>query len=258
MNNFALSGCNIGQDVHKLATRQVAYLAAPQPLHPLHGEVFKEQLVVSIRQIMGKFEEPVTALVDHELMQARDGRFRLAPVVGKLDLVGHLALGGLQFGHSRAIVQRAFNLFTVRRGEECFQPKVKARAFTRRGLMNWVTLFLNNEVQIKIAKTVTLDSDSLDIRAQWRVPFGREIAAFAELIDNAPDLDLVTLKQLPAGLFKRKAAVLLDFLEAWGRGLYLALEIAKEQLIGFINALDNVLSRLGVNLDPVAVLRQAL
>ena len=206
MNNLALSGCNMGQNIHEFAACQVANLATPKPLHPPHGEVFKEQVVVSVRQVVGKLEEPVTAAVDNRLIDTGDIRLRLAPVVGKLDLVGHLALGGLQFGHSRAIVQRAFNLFTVRRGEECFQPKVKARAFTRRGLMNWVTLFLNNEVQIKIAKTVTLDSDSLDIRAQWRVPFRRAPLRRAGTVVRTivPPLSRGRLRREPRLPFRRE------------------------------------------------------
>jgi hypothetical protein len=73
MNNFAFSGCDIGQDRHELRSGKVAYLAAPKGLHPFHAEVFKEQLVVSIGQVVGKFEEPVAALVDYGLIEPIPG-----------------------------------------------------------------------------------------------------------------------------------------------------------------------------------------
>jgi hypothetical protein len=68
------------------------------------------------------------------------------------------------------------------------------------------------------------------------------------------NLDFVPIKQLPASLFQREAAVLLDFLKARRRGLHLALEITKEQLIRFIDALHNVLNRLATDHMPVVVL----
>lgn len=249
MNNFALSGCDIGQDSHKLATGKVAYLAAPQGLHSLHAKVFKEELVISIGQVVRKLKEPVTALIDHALMQARDGRFGLAPIRRKLDFAGQLALGGLQFSHSLTIVQRTINLFTVRRSEESFQTKVESCAVTRQDAVGLVDLFLNDEVQKKIAKTITLNGDSLNVR--WN------IAAFAEFIDLTLNADLVVLKQLPTGLFEGETAVLLDLLKTWGRRSHFALEIAKEQLIGFVNALDNILDRLATNHVPMAVFGQA-
>ena len=250
MNDFALSSGNIGQDRHELGSGEIAYLAAPQSLHPSHVEVFKEQLIVLVRQFMGKLEEPITATVDHCLIDAGNIGFRLAPVVGELDLAGDLALCGLQFSHCSAIVQRAFNVFIVRRLEEDFQAKVESCAVTCQNSGTLVDFLLNDEVQPEIAKTITLDGDSLDVC--W------DIARLAELIDNAANLNLVIVEQLPAALFHRKAAIPLDLLKAWGRGLHLALEIAKEQLVGFIDALRNVLNRLAINQVPMAVLGQFL
>lgn len=57
--------------------------------------------------------------------------------------------------------------------------------------------------------------------------------------------------ELPSSLFEREGRILLNLLESWWACANLALEIAKEQLIGFINALNNVLNGLRANKIPV-------
>ena len=254
MNNFALSGRDIGQDAHEFRSGKVAYLTTPQSLHPLHAEVFKEQVVVLICQVVGQLEEPVTALVDHRLIDAGNVRFSFAPVIGKLDLAGHLATCLFQFSHCLAIVQRTFNFLTVRRSEESLQTKVESCAVTCQDTVAWVDLFLNDEVEPDIAKTITLDGDGLDIG--WNT--GAHWARLAELIDNPLDLDFIAVKQFPTSLFQREAAVLLDLLKAWGRGLYLALKVAEKQLVRLIDTLYDILNRLATDKVPMAVLGQPL
>ena len=52
MNNLAFGGCNITQYAHELGTGQVVYFATPKSLHPLHGQIFKEQLIILVGQLM--------------------------------------------------------------------------------------------------------------------------------------------------------------------------------------------------------------
>ena len=127
-DGLPLQAGNMLENAHELGSSQVANLATPQSSHSFHGQVFKEQPVVAVGQLMGEFEEPVPPLVDHGLIQAGDVGFSLLPVVGEFDLARQLALSGFQFGQSLTIEQRAFNLFAVRCDKESFQPKVKACA----------------------------------------------------------------------------------------------------------------------------------
>jgi hypothetical protein len=50
------------EDAHKFGASQIAYLATPKALHPLHGQIFKIQAVVAVRQLVSQLEEPITAL----------------------------------------------------------------------------------------------------------------------------------------------------------------------------------------------------
>lgn len=56
MNKLAFGGSNIAQNAHELGTGNVAYLATPKALHPLHGKVFKEQLVVLVGEFVRQLE----------------------------------------------------------------------------------------------------------------------------------------------------------------------------------------------------------
>jgi hypothetical protein len=72
MNDFPFGGCHIAQDAHEFRAGQVAYFATPQGLHPLHVQVFKEEIIELIGQLMRQFEKPIAALVDRRLMNTGD------------------------------------------------------------------------------------------------------------------------------------------------------------------------------------------
>ena len=215
-DNLALFVGNMLEDAHALRTRQVANLAPPKGLHTLHIQVLKEEMIKSIGQLVGELKEPVTTLIDDCLIDARHNQLGLLPAAREFNLSGKVLLGDLQFSHCLTIVQRTFNIFSSRGNQESFQPKVKPDAVTRSELIILGYIFLYHKVQIEIAEAITFDGDSLDVR--WN------IARLAELVDFALNLYLVAVKKFPARLFKREAAVLLDFLKAWRRGLNLVLE----------------------------------
>lgn len=244
-NRFALDVRNMLENAHELGTGQVANLAAPKGLHSLHGKVFKVQMIVAVSQVMGQLEEPVTALVDHPLIKAGDNRLGFLPATGKLHFAGKILLGDLQFSHCLTIVQRAFNLFAVRCDEEGFQPKVKACAFARHGLIVFCDFFLYHKVQVEIVKTIPLDGDSLNVR--WY------ITAFAEFVDTTLNADLVAVQQLPPRLLESERAILSHLLKAGRGSAYFPLEITKEQGVGSINAVNNVLNGLTANQRPMLI-----
>jgi len=197
-----------------------------------------------------QLEEPVPAPVDDSLIKPCNVRFGFLPVVRTLHFAGQGALGSLQGVQGLAIVQGACNRLSVRCGEESLQAKIKACAVTRHDLSGLACGFLNHKVQIEIAQRVALNRHSLDVR--WN------LAAFEVLVHLALDGDLVAVQQLPARLLEGEAAVLLDFLEAWRPRAHLALVIAKEQLVRLVNALHDVLDRLGAYQVPMAILGQPL
>lgn len=247
-DNLTLTGSDVLENAHKLGAGQVAYLATPQGLHPLHGEVFKEEMIIAVGQLMGQFKEPITALVDDPLINAGNVRFGLLPAVRELDFTGKVLLGGLQFSEGLTIIQRTFNFFSLRCGEKDFQPEVKARAVARHGLIIWINFFLNHKVEIEIAKTIPLDGDGLNIH--WK------ITALAEFVDYVLNADTIIIKEFPTRLFECEGAILLDLLKARGSSLEILLEIAKKQTIGFVNAVNNVLNCLATNQIPVLVVRK--
>ncbi len=258
MNNLAFSGCNVAQNSHELATSQIAYFAPPQSLHPLHAQVFKEQLVELIGQEVGDFEEPVTALVNHSLMNARDNLAGFLPAARELNLAGKILLRLFQFSHCFTIVQWRFNLLTVRCGEEGFQTKVKPCAVTRHGLIVLVWFRLDHEVEVEIAERITFDGDRL--RPQWGPASGRgwNITRLGELVDHTLNANSVFVEQLPPCLLEGERTISLHLLEAGRAGSNFTLEVAKEQLVALVDALDNILNRLRTDKVPVAILRQLL
>lgn len=244
-DDLTLNVGNMLEDAHKLGTCQITYLASPKRVHSLHGQVFKEEMIVGIGQFVGKFEEPVTALIDDCLIDTRDNHLGFFPTAREFNFAGKVLLGDLQFSHGLTKVQRTFNIISNIGDQESFQTKVKPDAVTRSELIVLGAFFLYHEVQIEIAKTVTLDGDSLDVC--WNV------ARLAELVDRSLNLDFIAVQQLPTRLLEREATILLDFLKAWGRGLNLVLEIAKEELIPLVDTLNNVLNRLTTHQIPVRI-----
>jgi hypothetical protein len=134
-DNFTLDVGNVFEDAHKFGAGQIAYLATPKALHPLHGQIFKIQGVIAIRQLVSQLEKPITAAVDYSLIDTRDNPLRLAPSTQIFDLAGKILLGLLEFGHCLPIVQRAFNLLAVRSCEKSLQAKIKTGAVTRQTIV---------------------------------------------------------------------------------------------------------------------------
>lgn len=121
MNRLAFGGRYITQDAHELGARKVTHFATPHGLHPLHGKVFKEQLIVPVRQFVCQLEEPIAATVDNALVDTDNVGFCFMPILRPLNLARHLALSKAQFSKSLAIVQGRFNRLPLRRGEESLQ-----------------------------------------------------------------------------------------------------------------------------------------
>ena len=63
MNSLALDRSDILKDRNKLRASQVGHLLAPQLDHALEVEVFHEDVVKSVGQVVSEFEEPVGALI---------------------------------------------------------------------------------------------------------------------------------------------------------------------------------------------------
>lgn len=250
MNNLAFDTRHIAQDAHELGACKVANFASPQALHPLHGEVFKKQAVVSFGQLMRQLEKPIAATINDTLVDARDNPAGFLPTPRELYLAGKVLLGLFECGHCLAIVQRRFNRLAVRRSEESLQSKIKTRAVTRRGLVALVDFFLYYKVEPKIVECIALDCYRFDAK--------RNVAALAVLVDSALNVDTIATEQFPTRLLERERGVLLNLLKGWRCGLNLALEIAKEQLVGAVNALGYVLDGLRTHKIPVGIARQFL
>jgi len=250
MNNFAFDGGDVGKNTHELAAGKVTNFATPQRLHPLHAQVFKEQIVKLIGQEVRDFEEPITAFIHHPLIDAGYNLSGFLPSTRKLNFACQVLLSKFQFDHRFTIVQRAFNRLSIGCGEECLQTKVEPCAVTCHGLIVLVDWFINNKVHKEIAERITFNCDRLD--AIWN------ITRLGELINIALNTNSVFVEQLPPCLLEGERTISLHLLEAGRAGSNFTLEVAKEQLIALVDALDNILNRLRTDKVPVAMLRQLL
>ena len=244
---FALG--NIVHDAHELSSGKVADLAPPKGLHSLHGKVFKVQIVVAVGQVMRQFEEVVTTTINHTLMDARDFASGLVPVVGKFYFSRKVALC------LGKVVKRLFQkkrrvvFCLIRCLQEGFKSEVEPNGDVTLPVGN-CDVFLNHKVDVQITKRITLNRDGLDV--------SRYLTAFAELIDAALNTNLVTTKQFPTSLLEREARILLHFLELWWGSLDTGFQIAEEQFVCTIDALDYILNGLTANHAPEGILGQFL
>lgn len=241
--DLSLRRCNIGKDVHELGACQVADLATPQGLHPFHVQVFKEEIIVAIRESMGELKKEVSATINNVLIESGNSILGFLPIVRAFAFTRHSALSMFQVGQGLPIVQRAFNLFSVRCDKKCFQTKIETCAVTCHGSITLVWFDFYHKVEIEIAKRITFNCDRLN--ARWN------IARFTKLIDAALNFDTIRVEQLPTRLFQCEGGILFNFLESGRACANLAFEVAKEQLIGFVDAVNNVLDGLGTNKIPV-------
>jgi hypothetical protein len=62
------------------------------------------------------------------------------------------------------------------------------------------------------------------------------------LIDSIPYLDSITTQKLVSSLLKSERLIFLDFLKTWWSDSFFV--VLKEQLVGFINALTDILNGL--------------
>jgi hypothetical protein len=251
-DNLALFVGNVLENAHELTASQVTHLAPPKSLHTLHRQVFKEEMIKRIGQFVGKLEEPIAALIHDRLMDSSDNHLGFLPAAREFNFTRKVLLGDLEFSHSLTKVQRTFNVFSNIGNQESFHTKVEPGAVTRPELIALVDFFLYHKVEPEIAKTVPFDRDRLDV--------GWNIARLAEFVDHTLNANLVTLKQFPTCLLERERTILFDLLKAWGCGthLVLVLEVAKEKLIAFVNALNNILNGLGTYEIPMSVLSKLL
>lgn len=247
MHQLTLTGCDVLQNVAKLAKGDVSNLPAPEPVHGFDIQRFQNDDVKAVSQIMGQLEEPITPLVGDPLMNAVQVVFGFPPVSGAFHFPGHSAVRLADVVQASFEELRRSNLFAVRESQEGFQTEVCAND----GVTQSVDFFLfrlNRKADEQLPKWSTLDRDRLD-RAE-------NFPAFAELIDPTTDADLVGTDQLPTGLLEGERAIAFHLLKA-GTGKPLANLpgfVLEEKLITAINPLANILNGLSVYHVPKLIL----
>ena len=135
---------------------------------------------------------------------------------------------------------RRLNTKALRTCQERFQPKIKTSDFTRLDFDLWNWLGVNDYSHKKFSQRSALNGDGLD--------FSLNGSGVPELINPLPYLDAIAAQELIASLLQCERLVLFDLLKTGGSDSFLVM--LKKQLIGFLNALANVLHRLRTDLLP--------
>ena len=205
----------------------------------------KEKVVVAVGQRVGQLEEPIASLVDHPLVQTGHPTPGLMPVVAPFVLARQRTLGGTQGVQGLREVERADNFAPVTADQERLETEVEPNGAVTLPVGN-VDVFLDNEGEGEIAERVALN--------RYRFNGVGKLTRFAELVNVSLDADAVAAQQRPARLLERERTVLPDLLELGRRGLDARLAIAKEERVGAVNALANVLPGLTAHQGVVRVL----
>lgn len=248
MNQFTLCLSDVLQNISELAKGNVTDLAAPQLMHGLDIQRFQDDDVKAVGQAVGQLKEPVTPLVGNPFVQSGKVSLGFSPVLRTFPLPRHCAVGLANFSQGRSEPFRRMDGFTARQGEEGLQTEVRADDGVTQSVGRFFLARINGKAKEQFAKLVTLNGDRLD-RAE-------NFPAFAELVDQLANADTVRTDQLPAGLFQRERAIVLDLAKA--RAIKLLCDFAflvlKEKLVATIKALANVLYGLRTDHTPKLVL----
>ncbi len=254
MNGLAFGTGNVFKCANERTESEVTYFAAPEAFHTLNIEVFQDDGIEPVGQVVGGLELPVTALVGNLFVRLRELVFGFLAIARSILFARQ---GTILSGN---VVQRALEEFRcsnviggIYSGQELFQTKVETRHVTGRDInLRKVIVSLYREAKPEVAALVAFH------RHCFYVAVDR--AGLAKLIHSAIDANLVAAKQFPTTLLKREGLVLLDFFEAWASILATSFTLLglKKYLVRTVQTFNNILYRLGIDHAPERILGQLL
>lgn len=137
------------------------------------------------------------------------------------------------------------NLCTIGANQECFEAEVETRAFTRRGSVDRPLRDIEAEVSGQVAGGIALDGYRFDLAFDG--PGQRD---FVVTLADAKAI----ARKLPSRLRQREGFGFGNLAIGWRASVL----FAKELLVTFLDAENDVLNRLRAELLPVGILRQLL
>ena len=228
------------KDQHELTEAVVAHLPTPELLHTPKVQVLDRDQVVVIAQLVGPFEEPVSALVsraDGNLSKLDSG---LAPVDTAFVLARKTAVRfsvGLDILLEKARRAQTGAVWKRQKHREAEVQSHRVRYFLVWGRM--LCGLNNTETEPETSRTVSFDRNGFYL--------SRHGSAFDKAMDPAPDTDTALTEVGPSRLLEREAGIAQAFLEA---GPSYALGVFEEAVIGFVETLYDVLDGLRAEALP--------
>ncbi len=254
VNGLAFGAGNMSKCTNKRTESKIAHLATPKALHGVNIEVFQDDGIELVGQVVGRLELPVTSLVGNLFVCLRE------LVFGFLTIARSILLAGQGTVFNSNIIQRTLKEFRrnniisrVYSGQELFQTKIETRHVTGRDINLWkVIVNLYREAKPKVAALVAFHGHCFNVAV--------DLAGLTKLVRSAINANLIPAKQFPATLFQGERLVLLNFLEFWASMLAagFALLGLEKHLVRTVQALNNILYCLRIDHAPERILRQLL
>ncbi len=246
VDRFALLGCDVLENVHKGCKSQVGYFAAPERFHTGDIEVFDDDDIVTVCEVVCQLEKPVPALVGDTLVGFGKGELGFAAVVAALLLEVEFTVQAANLFNRSLVEKRVFNLRAVAEGQEDFQPEVYAHDVTRCDRFG-IRSVVYGEEKPDVAQLVPLDCDCFDMAVY--------LPALAEFVDATMYADAVAAHELPAIFSHGKRFVQFYLFEGRTSGVLSIITglVVEETLIGGVQAKDNIFYDLAAYQLPVGV-----
>lgn len=189
---------------------------------------------------MSPLPKPVRPSISNILMLANQVESCLLPVVRAFNLAGKLST--CFFNSIQALLEklRRFNTETFRTCQECFQSEVKTSDFTRLDLNLWNWFSVNDYGYKQLSQGSAFNGGGLDLSFNG--------SGVPKLIHPLANPNAITAQKFIASLLESERLVFLDLLKTGRSNPFLM--VLKEQLIGFLNPLANILHSLRAYLLP--------
>jgi hypothetical protein len=236
------------QNIAELREGNVADLTSPKLFHRFDIQGFQNNDIKPVGQVMGKFIEPIAAMMGNSLVHTIEFVLGLMPVRRSFDFTGQFTARFANLIQGRLKPFRRLDFFSIRQSEESFQTEVCPNDDVTQSVRDFFYT-VNTEVHKQFTQRGTLNRDRLDL--------SKNFARLTKLINKLADTQLVRAEQLPSGLLERERTILFYLLKRRTTEALANLScfVVEEKLIAAIYPLANILYSLRSQQSEVGIAR---
>ena len=238
--------CSLMQNLHEAPKAHIGDFAAPHGSHATQFEVFKIDRIIALAQPSCCLPVPGMPLIGNTAMKGRKCLPGLVSVVRPWHLTRQSAVGFAYRAQRLSEGLGSMDIMPVVSGEECRESEVKACGLTRLDSDTGLILSETREDDLHTSGGQAFDGEGFDRPC--------DVPGVMETIETPTQPYAVTLLIAPTRLCQRDRVVFGAFAEGW----WTLVLFAKELLIALVDAPDNVLDGLGIQLFPMGKACQAL